>query len=365
MQKIITYLYPNRIQLLADLAGFPVEWTTVYQKTVKIYGGLDNVLEFDFKNADQKRIDLTGYSLVMHVMDAAGNALPTSPYILTALDQTAIGTKGLASVTIPNADLGTINPQYLKFSVVGTKNGVDHLFYADTRFGGLGTIQLGSSVIPQTRKPRVFDTFTAEIDLKGVPTWHSSAISAKFYEAVPTQTLSFEIPVEGFVGSLWLEATKNATVNTEAFKNATYIRSFSAPASDPATTTVTFNNINIGEYSYFRVSYSLPTQNGIGSSFQVVKTNNVYNVTIRAGGTGYAVGSQMKVLGSAVGGIDGINDLVITVTGTDPAGVGAISSYAVGSITSITTSGTASNGDGTYIVTGTNITGKVDKVVVS
>ena len=42
MQKLSSYLYPNRIELLADLAGFSVEYTNVYQRNVKIYNGIDN-----------------------------------------------------------------------------------------------------------------------------------------------------------------------------------------------------------------------------------------------------------------------------------------------------------------------------------
>ena len=59
MQKIQSYLYPNRIILLADLAGSTVENTIVYAKTVKIYNGIDNTIQFDIQNADQKRIDLS------------------------------------------------------------------------------------------------------------------------------------------------------------------------------------------------------------------------------------------------------------------------------------------------------------------
>ncbi len=58
MQKISSYLYSNRVVLLANLAGFTVEYTNVYQRTIKIYNGIDNTIEFDIKNADQKRIDL-------------------------------------------------------------------------------------------------------------------------------------------------------------------------------------------------------------------------------------------------------------------------------------------------------------------
>ena len=80
MRKISSYLYPNRIELLANVAGFTTEYTNVYQRTVKIYKGVDNVIEFDIKNADQKRIDLSENpvltDLYLNVMDAQGNALP-------------------------------------------------------------------------------------------------------------------------------------------------------------------------------------------------------------------------------------------------------------------------------------------------
>ena len=66
-----------------------------------------------------------------------------------------------------------------------------------------------------------------------------------------------------------------------------------------------------------------------------------------------------------LGGVDGINDLIISVTAIDAASTGYISSYIASSILSFTSSGTAAIGPGTYIVTGTNITGKVDKVIVS
>jgi uncharacterized protein YPO0396 len=59
-----------------------------------------------------------------------------------------------------------------------------------------------------------------------------------------------------------------------------------------------FDNILVRKYNYFRVSYQTPFENGLGASFTVTKFNNAYIVVIKSGGTGYAVGSQLKVLGS-------------------------------------------------------------------
>ena len=86
---------------------------------------------------------------------------------------------------------------------------------------------------------------------------------------------------------------------------------------------------------------------------------------VRSGGTGYAVGSQIKVLGSVLGGTDGVNDLIITVTGTDGSTTGYVSSYSISGITSVSWTGTAATGSSTYVVTGKNITGTVDKISVN
>jgi hypothetical protein len=128
MQKIQSYLYPNRIILLADLAGFTVENKVVYARTIKIYQGIDNVIELDIQNADQKRIDLTTLSnITVHVMDASGNNLDDSPYYptllstATATNATVVATTGKAStttITIPNTHI--VNSFVASYQLTGT-----------------------------------------------------------------------------------------------------------------------------------------------------------------------------------------------------------------------------------------------------
>jgi hypothetical protein len=278
--------------------------------------------------------------------------------------------KGIATVTIPQEDLADLTEQFLKYSVTTIKNGNDVLLYADSRFGAVGTIELVGSAMPLIRQDRVYDTFTAEIDLKGQPIYHSSAIPAKFYEAVPREDLSFDIefsgdanvPGSGFTGSVWIEATKNHTINTEAFKGAEYLRS---ETFEDRTTPWSPAALPIGEYQYFRVSYATPTATGLGATFNVTTNGTDYVVQVRAGGTGYAVGAKLKIVGSVLGGVDGINDLIITVQSVDGSSTGYISSYSVSSAVSITWTGLAVDNPGNYVVTGKNITGKVDRVTVS
>jgi hypothetical protein len=133
MQKIQSYLYPNRIIVTADLAGFTTEYKNVYQRTVKIYQGVDNVIEFDIKNADQKRVDLTTLSnLQMNVMDQSGNALPHSPYTVSpfttveasATNATIIGTNGKSTTTTITIPTSHITGTFLTKSALTVSSGI-------------------------------------------------------------------------------------------------------------------------------------------------------------------------------------------------------------------------------------------------
>jgi hypothetical protein len=267
MQKISSYLYPNRIELLADLAGFTTEYTNVYQRQIKIYAGIDNTLEFDIKNADQKRIDLTTLTNIsLNVMDISGNELSNSPYTITPMSpQTTY--KGLASVVIPQEDLADLNHQFLTYSVSALKNGADVLLYADSRFGAIGKIELVGSAMPTFRDERVYDRFSGEIDFQGNVKNHTSAIPCKFYEAVPTTEMSFEVAMTDYIGTIYIEGTKDSTISVESFKNATPLQSWTTNVA--TTTTHIFNNIPVGSYNYFRVvwTYIDPVLIGVNNTY--------------------------------------------------------------------------------------------------
>lgn len=270
MQKISTYLYPNRIELLADLAGFTVEYTNVYQRNIKIYNGIDNTLEFDIKNPDQKRIDLSTLTQIeLNIMDVEGNALPNSPYAVTPLNQTT--KKGLATVTIPQDDLVDLESQYLRFSVSALKDGNDVLLYGDTQFGAVGTIELVGSAMPTFRDEQVITSFFSDMSYNTIESenFHSSAIPVRFYEAVPTTVAVIDFRFDSLDAEVVVEATNDASISSESFPSALNLQ----PNSDstepafrrgvvldrftitPSSTMLVNTYADIGEYTYLRISY--------------------------------------------------------------------------------------------------------------
>jgi hypothetical protein len=53
---------------------------------------------------------------------------------------------------------------------------------------------------------------------------------------------------------------------------------------------------------------------GVGAQFDVTVGATGYTAEVFAGGTGYVTGNEMRVLGSQLGGVDGVNDCFLTVT---------------------------------------------------
>lgn len=87
--------------------------------------------------------------------------------------------------------------------------------------------------------------------------------------------------------------------------------------------------------SYTALSGTNITGGGLGATFNIIVTSTQYTVTINDGGAGYVATNQIRVLGSQLGGITGVNDLVITVTelsGTTITNISSIGTVQIGSI---------------------------------
>lgn len=153
MQKISTYLYPNKVHIISSNEdSLPVEWRIVYQRPIKLYKGVHNKLTFDVKNADQKRIDISEKTIRFVLLDLKGQEIYTS-------NIDPANSKGLATVVIPDIELENLTPQFLRFSLYELVDNEKYLLYGDTQFGADGQAELYDTVLPKTIAPRIIDSF--------------------------------------------------------------------------------------------------------------------------------------------------------------------------------------------------------------
>jgi len=261
MQKIQSYLYPNRIQLLTNLdessTNNQVEWRIVYQRTIKVYKGIDNVLEIDVKNNDQKRISLAGHIIKMIVMDQANNEINTYTAVNLEDDSSHAG-RGLTRVTIPADDIANLYPQFLNFAVyMQTEGESDKLLYGDSRYGAKGTIELLNGINTKPNLNKKYDNFRPETNYQTNQThvtyYYSDPMPVKFYQAVPTNPINLSVNVTNFIGTIELQTSNKDTIGHEAFNQLSIqTQAFAQARSTP----VTFTNIDVADYTYLRIKYT-------------------------------------------------------------------------------------------------------------
>lgn len=193
MQLIPRYLYPNRIDVILDIAGESTEYRPVYSRTLKIYKGYDNVVQFRILNSDQKP-QAVSEPVVLKAFDSSNRLVFEYTGTQVMFDDSTVR-PGLFSFTILAEDLELVQDQYLSYSVL-----VDHstLTYSSSHFENDGIMQVmtGASVRPLPSTVVSFsDAYYADHK------WFTSTVS-------PTNnTTTVVIDTDGHIGEIEIQAT--------------------------------------------------------------------------------------------------------------------------------------------------------------
>ncbi len=217
MQKISSYLYPNRINVVADVALFSVRWNIVYQNRVKIYQGVDNVLTIDVKNSDQKRIDIDEMDLRMIITDVNG-------LLVSNVELSPKTTLGLATATIPEGDLANLTPQFLQFSIYRVnEDETKTVLYADTQFGAKGNMELVGTIMDLATPARYITRFNQVTDpaVLGLPPYqirsYSDAVDImqpNFVKESSLEQVTLDFDFTGLDGEVVVQFTKDPVIST-------------------------------------------------------------------------------------------------------------------------------------------------------
>jgi hypothetical protein len=270
MQKISSYLYSNRIHVVANLACYPVEYRLVYQRTIKLYKGIDNVIEFDIRNAEQKRINITDYTIKCVIMDANNQAVLTADVDTTAANCST----GIGVMLINAEELNYLVPQFLKYTLyILNADGSKTPVYGDTQFGLGGTIHLLGGAMPETPAPQVINTFYY-INNDGLL---NPTINKYFSESVEVNprndinenhSIILEFWCENFEADVTVQITTDAVVH--AFTDWEDLETFQiTPTTDRINkiyNEVTDYSNNIG---WLRITYE-PVENNTGKIDRII-----------------------------------------------------------------------------------------------
>jgi hypothetical protein len=211
MQKISSYLYPNRIELTADLTTHPTEWRIVYQRRYKVYKGFKNDLLLDIKNAEQKRINISDKTVKFIILDQNDQEI----YTATAVHSS---TPGLATISIPPTTFTNIKPQFLKYAVYILNNDATKTpIYGDTQFGLGGTLELIQQGTVVALPDLIIDVFNYYDDITVAPTIKKYISEAALINppndiSVPS-IFNFDFELNNLDGTIIVQLTKDSVAH--------------------------------------------------------------------------------------------------------------------------------------------------------
>lgn len=238
MQLAPRYLVSNRINLVADVAGFIVEYRPVYSRQLQVYKGIENVIQFRLLNADQRPINVASYTPKFLAFDENNNLIIERDCVTQ--DDGSSATKGLFTVTVTENDLLNIKQQYLKYNVYLVDNAGEKLLtYSHSNFDNDATIFVNARTFPGPRAAHSITTFQrVSVDTQE---WTSETVDAQpalnGNEALHTAA----IYTNSYVGTVAVQATLDNTVTESTYWADIATVTFDGTETEPKP--VNFNGV--------------------------------------------------------------------------------------------------------------------------
>lgn len=247
MQVLPVYLYQNNLDVILDLDPTVRGVNRVmYQHDLKIQKGLKNKVRIQFKNSDQKRVNISNtQTFVFSMFDAINRRLLIEKE-LTVLDQGTTSTRGLAELTLTESDTVDLDKSSYTYSVkyVDPADGTYLPAYSNTYYDINGTLHLYEDIYPVLQPSiEVSDLQISYNSSTELYEYKSRAIyaSPEYNGNTALHTMAFYLT--GFKGTVHVQATLNN--NPDDLANYSTIESIVYTG----VTGVEYINFN-GVYSY-------------------------------------------------------------------------------------------------------------------
>lgn len=153
MSKLPIYLYSNTYPVVIDLDNNTGIIQVMYQRILKIQKGLVNKVQIQFKNSDQKMVNVSSSTFVFSMFDELNQRLIIEKDLSILDDGSTKSLRGLGELIFSESDTVDLEDSYYKFTIKKlSDDGYSYEpTYANTYYDIAGTIELSSDVYPVLR----------------------------------------------------------------------------------------------------------------------------------------------------------------------------------------------------------------------
>lgn len=268
MLKLPVYLYTNAFQIQLDLDQLRGINNIMYQRELKIQKGIKNTVQLQFKNSDQKPVDISQKSFMFVMVDKVSQTLVLEKEIEVLDDGATTVLKGIAQLTFLESDTVDLDSVHYKFGVkILNDDGTYSPAYANTYYGVSGNLELLHDLYPVLRDS--VNVPVSSILSNGDPSGNMYNYWGGNVPAHPElksnsalHTAAFYL--DRFKGTIEVQATLDNTPAAPGNANAHFV-TVASTTVDTNTTGITYLNWN-GVFSYVRFK-TVPDGNFMSTNY--------------------------------------------------------------------------------------------------
>ena len=241
----VNYYIPRQTVVLYSGTS-PRRYQTVYAKTLKIHKGIDNQLQFQFLNQEQKPVNITGKTISCTLMNYNGTEILLEKALIPLLPLT-----GLATLSITMNETLMFDAALSYYSLTIPSGSFDYPVFVDDNAGGRGKIDIVNSVYPKYIKSTQLNIPDHAVPEPSAPiTYYTES-----YLSSDTANQTFQIQLIDYAGTIEIQGSVSGS-DTEWYSihdDSDVYTGFSATE---------YININ-GYHKYLRVQF-ISTGGSIG-----------------------------------------------------------------------------------------------------
>jgi len=274
MQINSVYLYPNKIDAYTNLLDpLTVErYRKVYNRNLKIFRSVDNRIDLQLRNSDQKSITINSSAVVFNIVGRDNKQLLVQKDFTLIPDDSTRKIKGRAYVTLTAAELEDLQEGHYQYSILQEERQVISEteyqvtsrtpLYVDSQYGVNGTIEIVNDALGSVSTSTVINKFAYTNPFTTGDTTGKFYISS-IIDAQPTlgtahSIHTFQLYFNNYSGSLTIEGSLDEQGATP--KNWTTV----IPSIDFTSQTDSIYKNIIGKYNWFRIKH-IPAINNTGT----------------------------------------------------------------------------------------------------
>lgn len=144
MYSTSVYFYTPRQIVVLNVGNSPRRFNTVYAKTLKLHKGVDNRIQFQFLDQEQKPVNITGKEITIRIIDSTHSTVLVKKALTPIL-----ALNGLTELQLSSSELDDVIAQKAHYSVEIPDGAFNLPVFVAGDGGATGMMDIVDSVLPK------------------------------------------------------------------------------------------------------------------------------------------------------------------------------------------------------------------------